>query len=84
MKHSLVLAALLASASSVYAADDSQRQTALEDLGRALFFDVNLSQQRTTNICSFREIVNAQPSALSGLSDQRTKSHELILKLAMG
>ncbi len=43
------LAALgLASSLLVFAAeDDAARKTQLEDLGRALFFDVNLSQDRT-------------------------------------
>lgn len=59
MKHSLVLAALLASASSVYAADDSQRQTALEDLGRALFFDVNLSLDRTQSCATCHDPARA-------------------------
>jgi cytochrome c peroxidase len=41
-----VLLSLLAA--PVFAADSADlRQTQLEDLGRALFFDVNLSQQRT-------------------------------------
>ncbi len=35
------------SAQAVAADDAATRQTQLEDLGRALFFDVNLSQQRT-------------------------------------
>ena len=35
---------------TAFAAEDANtRQTQLEDLGRALFFDVNLSQQRTQN-----------------------------------
>lgn len=41
----LVLCLLSATASA--AEDDAARQTQLEDLGRALFFDVNLSQHRT-------------------------------------
>lgn len=46
----LLLTLLLCSgaASPAYAAEDNQqRQVRLEDLGRALFFDVNLSQNRT-------------------------------------
>ncbi len=42
-----------------YAADDAARQTALEDLGRALFFDVNLSQDRTQSCATCHDPARA-------------------------
>lgn len=59
MKQFLVLVALLTSTCSVYAADDAQRQTALEDLGRALFFDVNLSLDRTQSCATCHDPARA-------------------------
>lgn len=46
MKRLAVLLLCVFAATS-FAAEDATRQTQLEDLGRALFFDVNLSQHRT-------------------------------------
>lgn len=40
-------------------AEDEQRQTKLEDLGRALFFDVNLSQNRTQSCATCHDPAEA-------------------------
>lgn len=47
MHISLALSLVLGTACATAAEVDSERQTRLEDLGRALFFDVNLSRNRT-------------------------------------
>jgi len=51
--------ALLCSAGVVAAADDATRQTELEDLGRALFFDVNLSLDRTQSCATCHDPAQA-------------------------
>lgn len=57
IRWSLALAALLTQ--PLQAADDAARQTALEDLGRALFFDVNLSRDRNQSCATCHDPARA-------------------------
>ena len=58
MKSCFAVIAILLSANAS-AADDSARQTSLEDLGRALFFDVNLSHDRTQSCATCHDPARA-------------------------
>jgi cytochrome c peroxidase len=54
---SLLLAAL--SMNAAFAAEPANRQTQLEDLGRALFFDINLSRDRTQSCATCHDPARA-------------------------
>lgn len=59
MKSSVVIIAALLLSNGVNAADDVARKTSLEDLGRALFFDVNLSRDRTQSCATCHDPARA-------------------------